>query len=318
MRALLVLCLILFSVPSLAQDRAVDVYGQGGYNDNIFLHADGSSAKRSSLYTRIMAMGWLGWEQSETDKIYVFGLSDNKIMSASTQASSSFFDSGAGYRSELLDEKLEADVNVHLQGNVAGDRSGNEDIIRTRGPRTGSPYMAPGSFTMALTMPSSFFAYGAEASALYKFPDFRFGPVLQLYQRNYQRVRQADSSWRLHLRGEIPIGSSFMLTGEVGKAKTNSNIESFQRDDTFMLGTLKLEIGAGYIVNGDYQYEIREFNELTGRKDTISSFHAGIEKSMMRDFSLLFDLYIFGDKSTDPDFSYTANVLTLGLKWLAF
>jgi hypothetical protein len=318
MRIFAVLSLILFSSLSRAQDRAVDIYAQGGYNDNIYLHADGSSAKQSSLYTRIMGMGWLGWDQTETDKIYVSGLSDNKILSASTQGSSSFFDGGVGYRSEMLDEKLETDVNLHLQGNVAGDHSGNEDIIRTRSPRTGSPYISPGSFTTALTFPSTFFAYGAEGSAIYKFPDFRLGPLIQIYQRNYQRVRQADTSWRLHLRGEIPIGSSFLLTGEIGKATTDSNIRAYQRDDTFLLGSLNMDIGSGYIINGDYQYEVREFNQLSDRKDTISSFHAGVEKALMKDFALLFDLYVFNDKSTDPDFSYTANVLTLGLKWMAF
>jgi hypothetical protein len=315
--ALLFITLITLNA-SAATEHALDAVIQGGYNDNIFLHQDGSVAKKSSLFSRLLGMGWFGWDRGDSgDKIYLFGVTDTKLVSAFTQASSSYFDLGPGYRSYHLDEKLELDSNFHFSGNVAGDKAENEDILRSRNVRTGAPYAPAGSFASTLTQPSSFFGFALEGSALYKFPDFRLGPVLQITQKSYQRVRHQDNAWRAHLRGEIPIGHAFLLAGEAGRAQTTANVREYNRTDLFALVSLNLDLGNGLLLTGDYQYEMRVFNNYD-REDTIKSFHAGAEKSVLRDFALLFDVYVFDNNSNNDQFRYTANMLTLGLKWMLF
>jgi hypothetical protein len=318
MRLTALFLVILTSLNAAAVEHALDVVGQGGYNDNIFLHQDGSAAKRSSLFSRILGMGWFGWDRGDSgDKVYLSGVSDTKLVSASTQASSTFFDIGPGYRSYHWSEKLEVDSTFRFSGNLAGDHAENEDILRTRSARTGAPYSPAGSFTTALTQPSSFFAFAVEGSALYKFPDFRLGPVIQIAQKSYQRVRHQDNSWRAHIRGEIPIGHAFLITAEAGRAQTSANINAYERTDLFALASLNLDLGNGFLFAGDYQFETRVFNKLD-RDDTIKSFHVGVEKSVLRDFALLFDVYVVDNNSSDEQFRYTANMLTLGLKWMMF
>ncbi len=316
--ALLFIISICVNAAGIANEHAVDVVAQGGYNDNIFMHQDGSAAKRSSLFSRLLGIGWFGWDQgSSGDKLYFFGVSDTKIVSASSQASSTFFDVGPGYRSYHLEDKLELDSNFHFAGNFAGDRTDNADILRTRNARTGSPYSTPGSFTSTLALPSSFFYFALEGSALYKFPKFRIGPSLQFSQKNYQRVKHQDSAWRAHVRGEFPLSSTLVLSGEVGRAQSTANIDDYNRTDLFALASLNLDLGNGFIVASDFQLETRVFNSFN-REDTIKSFHAGIEKTVMRDLALLFDVYVFDNNSSDEQFRYTANLLTLGVKWMAF